>query len=92
MANGNGYDDGPLDYVRADRGSSVLLQIDKGTGRHFLLILWLSCFISAVAVVALMVLWSAYRDTRAHVNTLQYDLAQVKAQLVERGLYEPTSH
>lgn len=90
--NGNGYDDGPLDYVRADRGSSVLLQIDKGTGRHFLLIIWVSCFISSVAVVGLFVLWQAYRNQTAHVNTLQYDLAQVKAQLIEKGLYEPTSH
>jgi hypothetical protein len=76
------------------RGGSapILVQIDKGVGKQFLLIIWLSAFVSAVAVVALMVLWSAYRDTRAHVNTMQYDLAQVKAQLIEKGLYEPTSH
>jgi hypothetical protein len=70
----------------------ILVQIDKAAGKQFVLIVWFSSFFSALAVLGLMVLWSAYRDTRAHVNTLQYDLAQVKAQLVERGLYEPTSH
>lgn len=70
----------------------LLVQIDRSVGQQFLLVLWLSSFISAVAVVALMVLWSAYRDTRAHVNTMQYDQDVIKAQLIERGLYEPTSH
>ena len=70
----------------------ILVQIDKGLGKQFLLIVWLSSFTAALAIVGLMVVWSAYRDTRAHVNTMQYDLNQVKAQLIEKGLYEPTSH
>ena len=78
--------------ARAAPGSVVLLQIDKSVGKQLLLIVWFSAFFSALAVIGLMVVLQAYRDTRAHVNTLQYDLAQVKAQLIEKGLYEPTSH
>lgn len=74
----------------------ILVQIDKGLGRQFFVVLWLSALISAVALSAViiggLVLLQAYRNQTAHVNTLQYDLAQVKAQLIERGLYEPTSH
>lgn len=79
-------------HAQTAPNSSLVLQIDKGIGKQFLLIVWLSAFTAALAVVGLMVAWSAYRDTRAHVNTMQYDLAQVKAQLIERGMYEPTSH
>jgi glutaminase len=78
--------------LRTAPGSSLVLQIDKGTGRYFLLILWLSAFFSALAVIGLLVAYTGYRQMTAHVNVLQYDLAQVKAQLIERGLYEPTSH
>lgn len=82
--------------ARSAPGSSLVLQIDKGVGKQFMLILWLSSFMSAAAAVALLLLalfmLDALDDTTAHVNVLQYDLAQVKAQLIEQGLYEPTSH
>lgn len=78
--------------ARAAPGGAVLLQIDKGIGKQFMLMFWLSAVVTALAVLGLFVAWGAYRETRAHVNVLQYDLALVKAQLIEKGLYEPTSH
>lgn len=85
------------DAVSVHGGAApILVQIDKGLGRQFFIVLWLSAFISALALSAViiggLVLLQAYRNQTAHVNTLQYDLANVKAQLIEKGLYEPTSH
>lgn len=78
--------------LRTAPGSTMVLQIDKGVGKQFLLIIWLSAVVTALALIGLFVAYAAYKGTTAHVNVLQYDLAQVKAQLIERGLYEPTSH
>lgn len=76
--------------VRSD-GPSIV-QIQHGFDKSAVLILWLSSAVSAAAVIGLLIAWDAYRDMRAHVNVLQYDLAQVRAQLIEQGLYDPTSH
>ena len=81
MTDGNGYDDmPPTDYVRAERGSSVILQIDKGVGRQFLLIIWISAVITAAALVGLFVAWDSYRHMRQHVNVLQYDLMDLRSK------------
>ena len=61
-------------------GSSLVLQIDKGLGKQFLLIIWLSSFLSAAATVGLFVAWDAYRHMRQHVNVLQYDLIDLRAK------------
>lgn len=83
-------------HAQTAPNSSLVLQIDKGLGKQFFIVLWLSAFVSALALSAViiggLVLLQAYRNQTAHVNTLQYDLAQVKAQLIDKGLYEPTSH
>lgn len=76
--------------VRADGPSWI--QIEHGFGKSAVLVLWLSAFVSALAVIGLVVALTAYRNMTAHVNVLQYDLAAVKAQLIDQGLYDPTSH
>jgi hypothetical protein len=80
MGQGNGYDSNPLDYVRADRGSSVLLQVDKGIGKQFFIVLWLSAFLSAGAIVGVVVLFDAFRVTRQHVKILEYDLMDLRSK------------
>ncbi len=81
MSYGNGHDERPpTDYVRADRGSSVLLQIDKGVGRQFLLIIWISAIVTAAALVGLVIAWDGYRHMRQHVNVLQYDLMDLRSK------------
>jgi hypothetical protein len=70
----------------------VLLQIDKGTGRHFLLILWLSCFVAAAAAIGFFVTREELRTVKAKYEVLQYDHQALKAQLVAKGLYEGTEH
>jgi hypothetical protein len=88
--------DAPGIDAKVSSGSSLILQIDKGLGKQFLTVLWISAIISGFALAAIIILalvmMDALDDTTAHVNVLQYDLAQVKAQLIEKGLYEPTSH
>ena len=79
-------------HAQTAPGSSMVLQIDKGIGKQFLLIIWLTAFISALAVIGLFIVTSAYRANASHTNMLQYDLAQIRAQLIEQGLYEPTGH
>lgn len=73
------------------RGAS-LIQVELGLGRNAAILLWLSSLVSGIAVVGLVVAILAYQSMSAHVNVLQYDLAQLKSQLIERGLYEPTAH
>lgn len=88
--NGNLSDYPYLPSVQA-HGASVV-QVELGLGRNAAVIFWISAFVSAAAVVGLLIAVFAYRGMVAHVNVLQYDLAAVKAQLIERGLYEPTAH
>lgn len=70
----------PFDYVRADRGSSVILHVDKSLGRQFLLITWISAVVTAGALIGLFVAWDGYRHMRQHVNVLQYDLVDLRAK------------
>lgn len=58
----------------------ILVQIDKGVGRQFLLIIWLSALVTAVAVVGLFVAYDSYRHMRQHVNVLQYDLMDLRSK------------
>lgn len=60
--------------------SSLVLQIDKGVGRQFLLIIWFSAVVTAVSVVGLFVAYDAYRHLRNHVNVLQYDLMDLRSK------------
>lgn len=67
-------------HARTAPNSSLVLQIDKGVGRQFLLIIWLSAVITAVSVVGLFVAYDAYRHMRNHVNVLQYDLMDLRSK------------
>ena len=67
-------------HAQTAPGSSLVLHIDKGIGRQFLLIIWLSAIVTAVAVVGLFVAYDAYRHTRQHVNVLQYDLMDLRSK------------
>jgi len=67
-------------HATAAPGGSLILQIDKGVGRQFLLIIWLSAIVTAIAVVGLFVAWDAYRHMRQHVNVLQYDLMDLRSK------------
>lgn len=73
------------DAVSVHGGAApILVQIDKGLGRQFFIVLWLSAFISAVALSAViiggMVLFDAFRVTRQHVKILEYDLQDLRAK------------
>jgi hypothetical protein len=79
-------------HAQTAPNSSLVLQIDKGVGKQFLFILWASCLISALAVVALLFVMSAFKTNSAKLEILQYDHQALKAQLVAKGLYESTEH
>lgn len=83
--NGNGYDDErPLDYIRAERGSSVVLNVDRGTARaivdRVLAALWWSSFFSAAAFIGLIAACFFIYATINHVAVLQYDLFDLRAK------------
>lgn len=84
-ANGNGYDDRPpVDYVRAERGSSVILNVDKGAANaivnRVLSALWWSSFWSAAALIGLVGAMVFMYITINTVNVLQYDLFDLRAK------------
>lgn len=60
--------------------SSMVLQIDKGLGKQFLIVLWLSSFLAAGAIIATFVLFDAFRVTRQHVKVLEYDLMDLRSK------------
>lgn len=66
--------------ARTAPGSSLVLQIDKGIGKQFLLILWISAAVTALALAGLFVAWDGYRHMRQHVNVLQYDLMDLRSK------------
>ena len=67
-------------HARTAPNSSLVLQIDKGLGKQFLLIIWISAVVTALAVLGLFVAFDAYRHTRQHVNVLQYDLMDLRSK------------
>jgi len=76
--------------VRAD-GASIV-QVEMGASKHLLLVLWLSSFISAAAVVGFIWFVHEMDDQSARIYVLEYDQAQMKAQMIENGTYEQTGH
>jgi hypothetical protein len=60
------------------QGASII-QVET-LGKHGLLLLWINCVITAIAIVGLFVAYDAYRHLRNHVNVLQYDLADLRAK------------
>lgn len=67
-------------HARTAPGSSLVLQIDKGLGKQFLIVLWLSAFLAAVSIVSVYVLFDAFRVTRQHVKILEYDLMDLRTK------------
>jgi hypothetical protein len=61
----------------------ILVQIDKGTGRQFLLALWFSAAISGAAVIGLIACCFFVYATINHVAVLQYDLFDLRAKVGE---------
>lgn len=76
-------------------GASII-QVELGLGRNAAILLWLSTFVSALAMIGLFFIWShydrAYDDMGADIAVMQYDFAQMRASLVEKGIHEPTGH
>lgn len=82
VAAGNGYDhERPLDYVRADRGANVLVQIDKGLGRQLVAVLWLSAMISGVAIVGLIATCFFIYKNIGYTAVLEYDLMDLRSKM-----------
>lgn len=84
--NGNGYDDErPLDYIRAERGSSVVLNVDRGTARavvdRVLAALWWSSFFSAAAFIGLLACCFFIYKNIGYTAVLEYDLMDLRAKM-----------
>lgn len=67
-------------HAQTAPNSSLVLQIDKGVGRQFFIVLWLSAFLAAVSVVSVVVLFDSFRVTRQHVKILEYDLMDLRTK------------
>jgi hypothetical protein len=76
--------DAPGIDAKVSSGSSLILQIDKGIGKQFFIVLWLSALISAFCLAAVIiggfVLFDSFRVTRQHVKILEYDLMDIRAK------------
>lgn len=86
MSNGNGYDsEMPLDYVRAERGSSVMINVDRGTARavvdRVITALWLSSFFSAAAFIGLLACCFFIYKNIGYTAVLEYDLMDLRAKM-----------
>lgn len=86
MATGNGYDDyPPADYVRAERGSSVVLNVDRGAAKavvdRVLAALWWSSFFSAAAFIGLLACCFFIYKNIGYTAVLEYDLMDLRAKM-----------
>lgn len=78
--------------AKTEGGGASIVQVEMGISKSAAVLLWLCAFVSAAALIGLCVAWFAYGTMTSHVNVLQYDLAQMRAQLEAQGLYDPTAH
>lgn len=67
-------------HVQGAPNGSVLVQLDKSIGKQFLVMLWLSSVVTALAVLGLFFAWQGFRYNIAHINVLQYDLMDLRAK------------
>jgi hypothetical protein len=85
VTSGNGYDERPLDYVRAERGSSVVLNIDRGAARavvdRVLSALWWSSFFSAAAFIGLLATCFFIYKNIGYTAVLEYDLMDLRSKM-----------
>jgi len=61
----------------------ILVQIDKGLGKQFLLIVWLSSFFSAAAVIGLLACCFFIYKNIGYTAVLEYDLMDLRAKMGE---------
>ena len=64
----------------------ILVNIDKSLGKQFLLVLWLTSFVSAAAVIAFVFMIFAFNANSAKLGILQYDHNTMRAELEVRGV------
>lgn len=87
MARGNGYDHDPppVDYVRAERGSSVIFNVDRGAAKavvdKVLGALWWSSFFSAAAFIGLLACCFFIYKNIGYTAVLEYDLMDLRAKM-----------
>jgi hypothetical protein len=74
--------DSPDESIHANTapGGSLILHVDKGLGKQFFIVLWLSAFLASGAIVGVVVLFDAFRVTRQHVKILEYDLMDLRTK------------
>lgn len=73
-------------HAQTAPNSSLVLQIDKGIGKQFLLVIWLTSFVSAAAVVAFIFMILALNTNSGKLAVLQYDHNVMRAELEARGV------
>lgn len=81
----NTENDGSVHATTAPN-SSLVLQIDKGIGRQFLLVIWLTSFVSAAAVIAFVFMMRTLDTNTGKLAVLQYDHNVIRAELEARGV------
>jgi outer membrane murein-binding lipoprotein Lpp len=99
ITNGRDYDP-PADYVRADRGSSQVVQVETMGKAGLVIFLVMFVVIAALAVIAGYALGvgearaedidTRLRQMNARVSVLEYDSSQVYGELRARGLINGT--
>lgn len=93
-------DDGIVSHspgsVRAVADGASLIQVEFGASKAVLALLWLSSFISAIAIIGFigvtMIHVRDQDDLSARIYVLEYDLAQMRAQLIEKEILDRTGH
>jgi hypothetical protein len=78
--------------VRVRSEGPSWIQIEHGFGKSAVLLLWVSSFVSALAVVGLAVAIISWQRMSAHVAVLEYDHQSLKSKLVAQGLIEGDGH
>lgn len=86
MSSGNGHDEEwPRDYVRAEHGSSVVLNVDRGAAKavvdRVLSALWWSSFFSAAAVIGLLATCFFIYKNIGYTAVLEYDLMDLRSKM-----------
>ena len=78
--------------INARAAGASLIQVELGLGKNAIILLWLSCLVTGIAIAGLVANYAAYKTVSAQYQVLQYDHQALKAQLVAKGLYEGTEH
>jgi hypothetical protein len=86
MGQANGHDEEwPRDYVRAERGSSVVLNVDRGAAKvvvdRVLSALWWSSFFSAAAFIGLLATCFFIYKNIGYTAVLEYDLMDLRSKM-----------